>query len=109
MLPTRVPPCALPRVPPVANAPTPPPPPIHHPQEPSSNEVRTLLSRYEPRSLRTYTPTQAVLAKSAGIYHWTPERRRLYDFTSGVLVANLGHNPSSWMRRFAGHMGWPAP
>src|SRR5262249_28128793 len=38
-----------------------------------------------------------------------PEGRRLYDFTSGVLVANLGHNPGSWMRRFTAHMGWPAP
>jgi 4-aminobutyrate aminotransferase-like enzyme len=84
-------------------------PALHHPQEAASNEVRSLLARYEPRSLRTYTPTQAVLAKSAGIYHWTPEGRRLYDFTSGVLVANLGHNPSSWMRRFATYMGWPAP
>ena len=50
-------------------------------------------ARYEPRALRTYTPTQAVLARSAGVFHWTPEGRRLYDFTSGVLVANLGHNP----------------
>jgi 4-aminobutyrate aminotransferase-like enzyme len=82
---------------------------LHHPHESASNEVRGLVTKYEPRALRTYTPTQAVLAKSAGIYHWTPEGRRLYDFTSGVLVANLGHNPSSWMRRFAAHMGWPAP
>jgi 4-aminobutyrate aminotransferase/(S)-3-amino-2-methylpropionate transaminase len=83
--------------------------PLHHPHEAASNAARDLISRYEPCSLRTYTPTQAVLAKSAGIYHWTPEGRRLYDFTSGVLVANLGHNPSSWMRRFAMYMGWPAP
>src|SRR5438128_2215124 len=81
--------------------------PIHHPHEPTSNEVRDLVARYEPRSLRTYTPTQAVLARSAGIYHWTPEGRRLYDFTSGVLVANLGHNPVSWMERFTQYMGWP--
>ncbi len=84
-------------------------PAVYHPEESASNEVRSLLARYEPRSLRTYTPTQAVLAKSAGIYHWTPEGRRLYDFTSGVLVANLGHNPTSWMRRFTAYMGWPAP
>ncbi|MFO0876936.1 MAG: aspartate aminotransferase family protein [Gemmataceae bacterium] len=61
----------------------------------------------EPRSLRTFTPTQAVLARSAGIYHWTPEGKRLYDFSSGVLVANLGHNPRSWMQRFVHYMGWP--
>lgn len=79
---------------------------IHHPEETSSNATRDLLHRCEPRALRTYTPTQAVLARSAGIYHWTPEGRRLYDFTSGVLVANLGHNPSAWMRRFTEYMGW---
>jgi 4-aminobutyrate aminotransferase-like enzyme len=79
----------------------------HHVNEPSSNAARALVARYEPRSLRTYTPTQAVLARSAGIFHWTPEGRRLYDFTSGVLVANLGHNPSRWLKRFADYMGWP--
>jgi 4-aminobutyrate aminotransferase-like enzyme len=81
--------------------------PIHHREEPSSNTTRDLVAHFEPRTLRTYTPTQAVLAKSAGIYHWTPEGRRLYDFTSGVLVANLGHNPTGWMRRFTAYMGWP--
>jgi 4-aminobutyrate aminotransferase-like enzyme len=80
--------------------------PLHHLNEPDSNSARDLIQRLEPRSLRTYTPTQAVLARSAGIYHWTPEGRRLYDFTSGVLVANLGHNPSSWMKRFSALMGW---
>src|SRR5438105_6257646 len=81
-------------------------PPQHHPHESSSNAVRDQLARYEPRSLRTYTPTQVVLARSAGIYHWTPEGRRLYDFTSGVLVANLGHNVYSWLRRHGDYMGW---
>ncbi len=80
--------------------------PIHHPHEPASNAARNLVTRLEPKSLRTFTPTQAVIAKSAGIYYWTPEGRRLYDFTSGVLVANLGHNPTSWMGRFAGYMDW---
>lgn len=80
--------------------------PLHHPHEPTSNAIRDGIAHYEPRSLRTYTPTQAVLARSAGVFHWTPEGRRLYDFTSGVLVANLGHNPQSWMRRFMQHMKW---
>ena len=57
-------------------------------------------------ALRTYTPTQAVIAKSAGVFHWTAEGRKLYDFTSGVLVANLGHNPVEWHRKFLGYMGW---
>ena len=60
----------------------------------------------EPHSLRTFTPSQAVLAKSAGCFHWTPEGRRLYDYTSGVLVANLGHNPVAWTRRFLNYLGW---
>jgi 4-aminobutyrate aminotransferase-like enzyme len=80
---------------------------IAHPTEPASNAERASAARYEPKSLRTYTPTQAVLARSAGIYHWTPEGRRLYDFTSGVLVSNLGHNPLTWTRRFVQYMGWP--
>src|SRR5262249_57244162 len=82
-------------------------PPLRHPEEVSSNAPRACLAAYEPRALRTYTPTQAVIARSAGVFHWTPEGRRLYDFTSGVLVANLGHNPSSWMQRFFQYMGWP--
>jgi 4-aminobutyrate aminotransferase-like enzyme len=80
--------------------------PIQHAHEEASNRVRAGAARFEPRSLRTYTPTQAVLARSAGAFHWTPEGRRLYDFTSGVLVANLGHNPQTWLQRFNAHMGW---
>jgi 4-aminobutyrate aminotransferase-like enzyme len=79
---------------------------LRHAGEDASNAVRHDLVRVEPRSLRTYTPTQAVIARSAGVYHWTPEGRRLYDFTSGVLVSNLGHNPTDWMRRFRDYMGW---
>jgi 4-aminobutyrate aminotransferase/(S)-3-amino-2-methylpropionate transaminase len=81
-------------------------PAVHHPKEDQSNEARDLAARFEPRSLRTFTPTQAVLAHSAGVFHWTPEGRRLYDFTSGVLVANLGHNPASWMERYVRYLGW---
>lgn len=80
--------------------------PLHHPAEPTSNADRDLAARFEPRSLRTYTPSQAVLARSAGVYHWTPEGRKLYDFSSGVLVANLGHNPRRWMQRFTDYLGW---
>ncbi|MFZ4609414.1 MAG: aspartate aminotransferase family protein [Gemmataceae bacterium] len=79
---------------------------IHHPGENSSNEIRNQLVNIEPKSLRTFTPSQAILAKSAGSFHWTPEGRKLYDFTSGVLVANLGHNPVRWTKRFFELMGW---
>src|SRR6476620_4009550 len=81
---------------------------IIHPSELTSNAERASAASYEPKSLRTYTTTQAVLARSAGVYHWTPEGRRLYDFTSGVLVSHLGPNPTGWMRRFAAYMKWPA-
>src|SRR5436305_2692852 len=79
----------------------------HHPAEAESNAARDAAAAAEPRGLRTFTPSLAVIARSAGVFHWTPEGRRLYDFTSGVLVANLGHNPSGWMRRFQQYMGWP--
>ena len=75
------------------------PPAISHDGESQSNEVRRRIRRTEPKGLRTFTPSLAVIAKSAGCYHWTPEGRQLADFTSGVLVANLGHNPVRWWQR----------
>lgn len=68
--------------------------------EPTSDRWREMIGAVEPRSQRTFTPSLAVIAKSAGVFHWTPEGHRLYDFTSGVLVANLGHNNPEWQRRF---------
>ena len=82
--------------------------PIAFPNEERSNRIRAEVASVEPLAQRTFTPSQAVLAKSAGVYHWTPEGRKLFDYTSGVLVANLGHNPVRWQRRFAGYMGWTA-
>ena len=79
---------------------------VHFDQEVRSNAVRDIIAGTEPHSLRTFTPSQAVLAKSAGVFHWTLEGRRLFDFTSGVLVANLGHNPKRWMNRFTNYLGW---
>ncbi len=79
---------------------------IEHPGEDRSNAIRRVIDEREPVALRTYTPTQAAIAKSAGVFHWTADGRKLYDYTSGVLVANLGHNPVEWHRRFLGYMGW---
>jgi 4-aminobutyrate aminotransferase-like enzyme len=79
---------------------------LEHPGEPRSNAIRATLSIVEPRAQRTRTPSLAVIEKSSGIYHWTADGRRLCDFTSGVLVANLGHNPPAWMERWFGYMGW---
>ncbi len=81
---------------------------IEHSGEAGSNPIRDAVARVEPRSLRTFTPTQAVIARSAGVYHWTPEGKRLFDFTSGVLVSNLGHNPTAWLRRYSRYMDWPS-
>lgn len=80
--------------------------PVQFPGEDASNTVRQTIAELEPVALRTYTPSQMVLAKSAGVFHWTPEGRRLFDYSSGVLVANLGHNPTRWMHRLARYMGW---
>lgn len=82
--------------------------PIQFAGEPKSNAVRQIIAEREPLALRTYTPSQAVFAKSAGVFHWTPEGRKLYDYSSGVLVANLGHNPKRWLQRFARYMNWSA-
>ena len=81
-------------------------PAIEFSGEPKANAVRASLTRGEPVSLRTFTPSQVVIAKSAGVFHWTSDGRRLYDYTSGVLVSNLGHNPRRWLQRFARYMGW---
>ncbi len=81
---------------------------IEHPNEPTSNSVRRVIDDREPAALRTYTPSQLAIAKSAGVFHWTAEGRKLYDYTSGVLVANLGHNPVEWQRRLLRYLGWPA-
>jgi 4-aminobutyrate aminotransferase-like enzyme len=81
------------------------PAPIRHPGEDISNEIRRRLLAVEPHCIRTFTPSMAVLAKSAGSYHWTPEGRKLADFSSGVLVTNLGHNPTRWWQRVKDYLG----
>jgi 4-aminobutyrate aminotransferase-like enzyme len=78
---------------------------IQHDGEIASNEIRRQASLVEAAAQRTYTPSLAVLARSEGCYHFTPEGRKLADFTSGVLVANLGHNPIRWWRRVWDYMG----
>ncbi len=77
-----------------------------HPNEPQSNEARKQLSQVEPIAQRTYTPSLGIISKAAGSFVWTQEGRKLYDFTSGVLVANLGHHPKTWLQRVLKEMGW---
>ncbi len=81
---------------------------IEHAGEDRSNDFRRRAAVVEPAALRTYTPSLAVLARSEGCYHWTPEGRKLADFTSGVLVANLGHNPTRWWQRVFEYLGLDA-
>lgn len=80
-----------------------------NPSEVQSDAARQAIARTEPRALRTYTPTLAVIAQSSGCHLYTPEGRKLADFTSGVLVANLGHNPTSWWRRLQEYFGHSEP
>lgn len=78
---------------------------IRHASEEKSNRLRERLADTEPFAQRTFTPSMAFLDRSAGSYHWTPEGRKLADFTSGVLVANLGHNPTRWWQSLLRYLG----
>ena len=55
--------------------------PIRFPGEDQSNAARATITSIEPIGQRTYTPSQLVISKSAGTFHWTPEGRRLYDYS----------------------------
>jgi 4-aminobutyrate aminotransferase-like enzyme len=79
--------------------------PISHLGETRANAIRERLQAVEPLAQRTFTPTLAVIASSSGSYHITADGRKLADFTSGVLVANLGHHPARWWRRVWDYMG----
>ena len=78
--------------------------PIQHAGEDHGNQLRARLCEAEPQCLRTQTSSMAMIAHSSGAYHWTTEGRRLADFTSGVLVANLGHNPASWWMKLFSYL-----
>ena len=82
-----------------------PPSSIAHSGETSSNDIRRRMVAAEPKALRTFTPSMAVIARSSGCYHYTPEGRKLADFSSGVLVANLGHNPKRWWSKVIAYLG----
>lgn len=77
---------------------------IQHPDELQSNRLRSELDLDEPICLRTRTTSMAVLSRGAGSHLFTPEGRKLADFTSGVLVANLGHHPKRWWSRLNQYM-----
>jgi len=64
---------------------------IAHPGESAANAVRSKLDKYVGKGQRTFTPSQLTVAKARGCRVWTVDGRTLIDFTSGVLVANLGY------------------
>lgn len=64
---------------------------IQHENEPKANALRQRLDRITGRGQRTYTPSQVVVDRAEGCCLWTVDGRRLIDFTSAVLVTNLGH------------------
>ena len=78
---------------------------ISHPGEPKANAIRRRLDAVVGRGLRTYTPTQLVVEKAKGCHVWTVDGRRLADFTSGVLVANLGHAHPEFEKRHRAYLG----
>jgi len=64
---------------------------IQHEGEPKANAIRERLTTVTAVGQRTYTPTQLVVDRAEGVMLHTVDGRRFIDFTSGVLVANLGH------------------
>jgi hypothetical protein len=49
---------------------------IEHPGEPRSNEARRQISEGEPVGLRTFTPTQLAISRSAGVFQGRSPRAR---------------------------------
>lgn len=79
---------------------------MSEPREELSDEARKIIASKEPAAQRVPLTARPVIAKSSGVYHWTPEGRKLFDYTSGSLVANLGHNHVEWVRSLLKNMGW---
>jgi 4-aminobutyrate aminotransferase-like enzyme len=78
---------------------------IQHEGEPKGNEVRKRLDAVSGRGLRTYTPTQIVVEKAEGVWIYTVDGHTLIDFTSGVLVENLGHAHKGFQQLAAKYLG----
>lgn len=68
--------------------------------EPKGNKIRKQWADTIGTGQSTYTPTQAVIEKAKGRYLYTVDGRRLIDFTSGVLVQNLGYAHPAFEKYF---------
>lgn len=64
---------------------------ITHDHEPKANRIRKKMAKLVGHGQNTYTPTQVVVEKAKGCTLWTVDGKKLVDFTSGVLVQNLGY------------------
>ncbi|MCA1903173.1 MAG: aspartate aminotransferase family protein [Candidatus Hydrogenedens sp.] len=73
---------------------------ILHPNEDRGNSFRELYTKYVGHGQQTYTPSQIVVEKAQGVCLWTVDGRKLYDFTSGVLVSNLGYAHPLFEKKF---------
>jgi 4-aminobutyrate aminotransferase-like enzyme len=78
---------------------------IRHPREPKGNAVRGRLGKCVGRGQRTYTPSQLAVEKAKGCWLWTVDGRKLIDFTSGVLVVNLGYAHAGFERLYKKYLG----
>ena len=78
--------------------------PIYIENDSRSNEIRKQTIDLIPKSHKTYTPTQLVVNRAEGARLWNPEGREFIDFSSGVLVANLGHNHPYFEERYASYI-----
>ncbi|MCX8063971.1 MAG: aspartate aminotransferase family protein [Candidatus Hydrogenedentes bacterium] len=78
---------------------------IFHFGEEKGNFYRSQWNELVGRGQQTYTPTQIVVERAQGVYLYTVDRRKLIDFTSGVLVSNLGYSHPLFERKFRYYYG----
>lgn len=78
---------------------------IFHSGEEKGNFYRSQWTELVGHGQQTYTPTQVVVERAKGIYLWTVDGRKLIDFTSGVLVCNLGYSHPLFEERFKCYYG----
>ncbi len=58
--------------------------------EAQSTTILDILTRYEPQSFHHEVPV--IWDRASGYYVWDNNGKQYLDFTSGIFVANIGHN-----------------